>query len=70
MLLETRAVVQIALLFWLLAYIAILWGGAFAFIIALASLGGRRLPLLLAVRQRLTGKFGGLVHGLNPYSPG
>jgi GPI mannosyltransferase 3 len=35
--------------FYLLGVIAILWGGAFAFIIALASLGGRRLPLLLAV---------------------
>jgi hypothetical protein len=35
--------------FYLFGVIAILWGGAFAFIIALASLGGRRLPLLLAV---------------------
>ncbi len=35
--------------FYLLGYLVILWGGAFAFIIALASLGGRRLPLLLAV---------------------
>jgi hypothetical protein len=35
--------------YYILGYIGYIWGGAFAFIIALAILGGRRLPLLLAV---------------------
>jgi hypothetical protein len=35
--------------YYILGYVGYIWGGAFPFIIALASLGGRRLPLLLAV---------------------
>lgn len=35
--------------FYILGYIGYFWGGAFAFIITLAILGARRLPLLLAV---------------------
>jgi hypothetical protein len=35
--------------FYILGFLGYFWGGAFGFIISLALLGGRRLPLLLAV---------------------
>jgi phosphatidylinositol glycan class B len=35
--------------FYILGFLGFFWGGAFAFIAALALLGGRRLPLLLGV---------------------
>jgi hypothetical protein len=35
--------------FYILGFLGYFWGGAFAFIVSLALLGGRRLPLLLGV---------------------
>jgi len=35
--------------FYILGFLGFFWGGAFAFILSLALLGGRRLPLLLGV---------------------
>jgi GPI mannosyltransferase 3 len=35
--------------FYILGFLGFYWGGAFAFIVSLALLGGRRLPLLLGV---------------------
>src|SRR5262245_733815 len=48
--------------FYFVGVIAILWGGAFPFIIALASLGGRRLPLLLAVTGTILVTFSLIPH--------
>jgi len=39
--------------FYILGFLGYFWGGAFAFIVALAILGGRRLPLLLAVARTI-----------------